>query len=388
MPVPVKCWAPDVEASAQRQLDNLAALPFLHHHVAAMPDVHWGMGATVGSVLAMRGAIVPAAVGVDVGCGMAAVRLSLSAKDLPDDLRRVRAQIERDVPVGFDEHKDSRLAIAPEAAARLTPGLDWLREAHPGIRQRDPEKIWRQVGTLGGGNHFIELCLDEEQRVWVMLHSGSRNIGKVLAEHFIGRAKRALEARGVTLPDADLAWLEEGSRDFDDYVRAVGWAQDYALENRRTMLRLVLAALARHLPPFVATEEAINCHHNYVSRERHYGADVLVTRKGAIRAGRGELGIIPGSMGTRSYIVRGRGSAESFESCSHGAGRRMSRGEARRTLTVADLAAQTQGVECRKDGGVLDEAPAAYKDIDAVMAQQRDLVEVVHTLKQVLCVKG
>jgi tRNA-splicing ligase RtcB (3'-phosphate/5'-hydroxy nucleic acid ligase) len=386
--VPVKVWTDELEESAARQLRNLATLPILHHHVAAMPDVHWGMGATVGSVLAMKGAIIPAAVGVDIGCGVAAVRLSLRAEHLPDSLGNVRAQIERDVPVGFEEHGDAGLAIPPAAASALQPELAWLRAAHPAIRQRDEGKVWRQVGTLGGGNHFIELCLDEQQRVWVMLHSGSRNVGKVIAEHFVTRAKQEAERRGQKLPDRDLAWLPEDSPDFRDYVRAVSWAQDYAMQNRRTMLRLVLGALARRLPAFTADAEAINCHHNYVSREHHFGADVLVTRKGAIRAGRGELGIIPGSMGTASYIVRGKGCPDSFESCSHGAGRRLSRGEAKRTLSVGDLRAQTAGVECRKDAGVLDEAPAAYKSIEAVMAHQSDLVDIVHVLKQVLCVKG
>jgi tRNA-splicing ligase RtcB len=386
--VPVKVWTDDLEASAERQLRNLAQLPFLHDHVAAMPDVHWGMGATVGSVLAMKGAIVPAAVGVDIGCGMGAVRLSLQASELPDDLRAVRAQIERDVPVGFEEHSAGHLAVQPAEQAALLPRFATLREAHPGLKQRDADKLWRQLGTLGGGNHFLELCLDEEQRVWVLLHSGSRNVGKVIAEYFIERAKRRMEKDGVQLPDKDLAWLADGSADFRDYVAAVSWAQDYAAENRRALLRLALAALARHLPPFTTTDEAINTHHNYVSREHHFGADVLVTRKGAIRARRGELGIIPGSMGTRSFIVRGKGNAQSFESCSHGAGRRMSRGAAKRCLSLQDLREQTAGVECRKDAGVLDEAPAAYKPIDVVMAHQSDLVDVVHELKQVLCVKG
>jgi tRNA-splicing ligase RtcB len=385
---PIRVWTDDIEASAEAQLRNIASLPFIHHHVAAMPDVHWGMGATVGSVLAMKGAIIPAAVGVDIGCGMCAVRLSLAASDLPDSLAAVRAQIERDVPVGFAEHGDLRMPFDVLEHPSLVQGFASLREAHPGIRQREEGRVWRQVGTLGGGNHFIEVCLDEQQRVWVMLHSGSRNIGKVIADYFITRAKQRMERDSVALPDADLAWLPDGTRDFDDYVAAVSWAQEYAMENRRAMLRLVLAALGRRLPPFVATDEAINCHHNYVSREAHFGADVLVTRKGAIRARVGDLGIIPGSMGARSYIVRGKGNPDSFHSCSHGAGRRMSRGQAKRTLTLDDLARQTAGVECRKDADVLDEAPAAYKDIDAVMENQRDLVEVVHTLKQVLCVKG
>jgi len=321
-------------------------------------------------------------------CGMCAVRLSLTANDLPDDLKAVRAQIERDVPVGFAEHSDQRMPFKTTDQAGLLQGFATLRDKHPGIRQHNDGKVWRQVGTLGGGNHFIEVCLDEQSRVWVMLHSGSRNIGKVIADYFITRAKEGMQARGIKLPDVDLAWLDDGTRDFDEYVAAVHWAQDYALENRRTMLRLVLGALARHLPPFEATEEAINCHHNYVAREEHFGEQVIVTRKGAIRARAGDLGIIPGSMGTRSFIVRGKGSADSFHSCSHGAGRRMSRGQAKRSLTLRDLADQTAGVECRKDADVLDEAPGAYKDVDVVMANQRDLVDVVHTLKQVLCVKG
>jgi len=376
----------EVEESARAQIANVASLPIVHG-VAVMPDVHWGMGATVGTVIATTRAIIPAAVGVDIGCGMAAVRLSLVASDLPDDLKPVRHEIERAVPVGFSEHSDDRLAVAPSVVERLRQeGLDWMREAHPGIVQRDVGKLWRQLGTLGGGNHFVELCLDEEQRVWVMLHSGSRNIGKVIADYFITRAKeRALELE-LVLPDKDLAWLAEGEPAFTDYVKAVSWAQSYALENRRTMLGSILKGLSRlpGFPPFTATEEAINCHHNYVAQEGEF----IITRKGAICASLGTLGIIPGSMGTRSYIVRGKGCAESFNSCSHGAGRRMSRGAAKRKFTLADHAAATAGVECRKDAEMLDETPGAYKDVEAVMAAQSELVEVVHTLKQVLCVKG
>ena len=386
---PVLIWTHDIEDTARNQLRNIASLSFIHHHVAAMPDVHWGMGATVGSVIATRGAVIPAAVGVDIGCGMCAVRLSLTAGDLPDSLAAVRHQIERDVPVGFSEHSDQRMALTGPASVALGEEYDWLNEAHPGIKQRTPGKVWRQVGTLGGGNHFIEVCLDEDQRVWVMLHSGSRNIGKVIADYFITRAKEHMQRWMIALPDADLAYLPDGTQDFADYVRAVGWAQEYAMENRRTMLRLVLGALHQTLPtPFTATDEAINCHHNYVSREHHFGQNVIVTRKGAIRAWAGDLGIIPGSMGARSFIVRGKGEPMSFQSCSHGAGRRMSRGEAKRTFTVADLLEQTQGVECRKDADVIDEIPGAYKPIDEVMANQSDLVDVVHKLRQVLCVKG
>ncbi|HEX8988098.1 MAG TPA: RtcB family protein [Rhodocyclaceae bacterium] len=387
--VPVKIWTPEVEASARRQLANISQLPIVHHHVAAMPDVHTGIGATVGAVIATRAAIIPASVGVDIGCGMIASRLSLEAEDLDEAvLRRIFDQISRDVPVGFDQHQESR---APAALAKsFAPGLRRIVERHPGVKKRvGRHSDWvRQLGTLGGGNHFIEVCLDEAQRVWVMLHSGSRGIGNAIGQYFIELARRDAERGHILLPDRDLAWFGEGSEHFDDYVNAVQWAQDYAAANRAAMMDAVIAALARHLPPFAVTSEAVNCHHNYVARERHYGAEVWVTRKGAIRARSGDLGIIPGSMGARSYIVRGRGSAESFESCAHGAGRRMSRTQANKAYTAHDVASQTEGVVCRKDRGVVDEIPSAYKDIDQVMANQSDLVEVVHSLKQVVCVKG
>lgn len=386
---PVKVYTDEIEASARRQLLNLAQLPFIHDHIAAMPDVHAGIGATVGSVIPTRRAIIPAAVGVDIGCGMNAVRLSLAAEQLPDSLRRVRNAIEAAVPVGFDMHAER--VVPASTVAALDRGLERIVARHPGIANmvRNLPQTWtRQLGTLGGGNHFIELCLDEDGRVWVMLHSGSRGIGNAIGRYFIRLAKKDMERHIKNLPDRDLAYFEEGAEHFDDYVDAVHWAQDYALHNRREMMRLIVEALARVLPPFELTREAINCHHNYVARETHYGAEVYVTRKGAIRAGAGELGIIPGSMGARSYIVRGKGSAESFDSCAHGAGRCMSRTEAKRRFKTADLEAQTEGVECRKDKGVLDEIPGAYKDIDTVMAQQADLVEVVHTLRQVVCVKG
>jgi tRNA-splicing ligase RtcB len=386
-PVPVKVFTDDIDPAATQQLRNVAALPFVHHHVAAMPDVHWGLGATIGSVIPTVGAIVPAAVGVDIGCGMNALRLSLRADQLPDNLGALRAQIERDVPVGFNGHPDGRWC--DDGLARVAPGLARIQAKYPLIDAR-----WEsQLGSLGGGNHFIELCLDEAGRVWIMLHSGSRGIGNRIGQFFIAEAKAEMIRRGIQPPDRDLAWLPEDTPLFADYLEAVGWAQDYALENRRQMVRLILDAL-RHqaalgrLPAFTVTNEAIECHHNYVAREHHYGRDVLLTRKGAIRAGKGDLGIIPGSMGARSYIVRGKGEPESFCSCAHGAGRRMSRGEAKRRFTRADLTAQTRGVECRKDQGVIDEIPGAYKDIDTVMANQTDLVEVVHTLKQVLTVKG
>jgi tRNA-splicing ligase RtcB (3'-phosphate/5'-hydroxy nucleic acid ligase) len=387
--VPVHVWTDDVEAGALKQLVNVSRLPFVFRHVAAMPDVHAGIGATVGSVIPTKGAIIPAAVGVDIGCGMAAVRLSLTAADLPDNLNRVRGAIEAAVPVGFGRH-DARDAPV-HAAKPFARALDRIADKHPALAkmQKAFDETWvRQLGTLGGGNHFIEVCLDEADRVWVMLHSGSRGIGNAIGRYFIERAREHCLERDVRLPDRDLAWFDEGTPLFDDYVEAVGWAQDYAAANRREMKTLVLEALEHVLRPFAATEEAINCHHNYVERERHFGESVLVTRKGAIRAGAGELGIIPGSMGAKSYIVRGMGNAESFSSCSHGAGRRMSRTEAKRRFSRADLERQTEGIECRKDAGVIDEIPGAYKSIDEVMANQTDLVEVVHTLKQVVCVKG
>jgi tRNA-splicing ligase RtcB len=387
--VPVKLYTDDIEESAYRQLANISRLPVVHHHVAAMPDVHHGIGATVGSVIPTLRAIIPAAVGVDIGCGMIAARLSLTANEIDEPaLRRVFAQISRDVPVGFGQHeaRDART----DAARPFRRGLRAILDKHPGVEKRVGKKTdWtRQLGTLGGGNHFIEVCLDEAQRVWVMLHSGSRGIGNAIGTYFIALARQDAERHQLHLPDRDLAYFTEGAEHFDDYVEAVGWAQDYARANRAEMMDLVLAALHRHLPAFEVTTEAVNCHHNYVAREHHYGEDVWITRKGAIRAGEGELGIIPGSMGTRSYIVRGRGSAEAFQSCAHGAGRRMSRTQAQKRFTVEDLERQTAGVVCRKDRGVLDEAPGAYKDIDEVMENQADLVEVLHTLKQVLCVKG
>jgi tRNA-splicing ligase RtcB (3'-phosphate/5'-hydroxy nucleic acid ligase) len=387
--VPVKVYTGDLEPHARAQLANVAQLPVVFGHIAAMPDVHAGIGATVGSVIPTRRAIIPAAVGVDIGCGMNAVRLSLKAEQLPDSLARVRAAIERAVPVGFDEHGEP--GARRDACAPLARRLDSIVRKHPKIAkmQRDHEKKWvRQMGSLGGGNHFIEVCLDESGHAWVMLHSGSRGVGNCIGRYFIEQARAAMGKRDARLPDRDLAWLDEGTKLFADYVEAVGWAQDYAAANRREMMELILGALRRQLPGFETTSEAINCHHNYVEEEEHFGERLYVTRKGAISARAGELGIIPGSMGARSFIVRGKGEPESLCSCAHGAGRRMSRAEAKRRFSRADLEAQTQGVDCRKDKRVLDEIPGAYKDIDQVMADQTDLVEVVHTLKQVVCVKG
>jgi tRNA-splicing ligase RtcB len=384
--VPVAVYTAEIEATARQQLVNISRLPIVHHHVAAMPDVHLGIGATVGSVIPTKGAIIPAAVGVDIGCGMIATRLSLTANDIDEkSLTKVFNQISRDVPVGFDQHDDAVADPKP-----FQKGLKRILEKHPGVQKRvgKNSKWERQLGTLGGGNHFIEVCLDESQGVWVMLHSGSRGIGNAIGTYFIELAKKDSQKNNIHLPDKDLAYFPEGASHFDDYVEAVGWAQDYARANRAEMLDLVVEGMRRHLPSFEVTRQAVNCHHNYVQRERHYGEDVWLTRKGAIRAGKGELGIIPGSMGARSYIVRGKGSAASFESCAHGAGRKMSRTAAQKKFRVEDLIEQTTGVICRKDKGVLDEIPGAYKSIDEVMANQADLVEVVHTLKQVLCVKG
>jgi len=536
--VPVHVYTDDVESEALQQLTNISQLPFIHHHVAAMPDVHAGIGATVGSVIPTRGAIVPAAVGVDIGCfvgstkvallnvkkgtatlrelaekggehwvfaahrppvlaalegflisgapatayltrkqaelmrvvldndeeiictpdhkfltveglwceaqelnedvlleafdtkenrfhqvkltekldyredvfcmtvqhygnfalaagvfvhncGMNAVRLSLSANQLPYNMKKVRDAIEEAVPVGFGMHS------APQSDAatlkQLNTGINQIIDKHPTVDKmlKNAYKTWtQQLGTLGSGNHFIEICLDESQHVWVMLHSGSRGIGNVIGTYFISLAKRDLEDQLGQLPHKDLAYFREGSEHFGDYVEAVQWAQDYALYNRREMMRLILQAIRTQLPEFEITKEAINCHHNYVAIEEHFGARVYLTRKGAISAKQGELGIIPGSMGAKSYIVQGKGNADSFCSCSHGAGRRMSRTEAKRRFNHRDLEQQTAGVECRKDKGVVDEIPAAYKDIDVVMANQSDLVDIVHTLKQIVCVKG
>lgn len=391
--VPVKVFTRDIEHDAIQQLLNVAQLPIVHGHVAAMPDVHHGIGATVGSVIPTKQAIIPAAVGVDIGCGMNAVRLTLHAKDLPDNLAKLRSAVEARVPVGFNQHDSDKVRGSSHARQGrvLDDRLDKIVGKHPGVMkmQRRFAQTWVcQLGTLGGGNHFIELCVDEEQRVWVMLHSGSRGVGNVFGRYFIEAARKDMRRHRVNLPDRDLAYFSEGSELFDDYVEAVDWAQDYALLNRSMMMKLVLDALAPHLPPFKLDGEAINCHHNYVAVERHFGEKLFITRKGAISAQEGQLGIIPGSMGAKSYIVRGKGNPESFCSCSHGAGRRMSRTEAKRRFNRFDLAKQTEGIECRKDGGVVDEIPAAYKDIDVVMANQSDLVDVVHTLKQVMCIKG
>jgi tRNA-splicing ligase RtcB len=392
--VPVKMWTRGVpvEDEAKRQLANAARLPIVFRHIAAMPDVHLGIGATVGSVIPTVKAIIPAAVGVDIGCGMIACKTTLRAEDLPDNLGPLRSAIERAVPHGRapgarDPGAWGKIPGAVDTAwAQLEPEFTELCRDYPKLEKTNHRN---HLGTLGTGNHFIEVCLDEEGFVWFMLHSGSRGVGNAIGTMFIELAKQDALRNNANLPDRDLAYFEEGARYFDDYVRAVGWAQKFAKLNREVMMRRVIDAAKTVLHKnFQSHVEAVNCHHNYVQKERHFGEDVFVTRKGAVSAKQGELGIIPGSMGARSYIVRGKGNPESFESCSHGAGRTMSRGEAKRRFTIADHRAATEGVECRKDKDVIDEIPMAYKDIDAVMEAQKDLVEVVHTLKQVVCVKG
>lgn len=385
---PVKIWTDDVEAEALQQLKNLARLPFIAKQgVAVMPDCHAGKGSTIGTVIATDKAIIPAAVGVDIGCGMCAVRLSLKASQLPDSLAAVRAGIEDVVPTGSNSHKS---LVESEAMIRLEAFMpSSVAHATDHDHAKAAKKAASQLGTLGSGNHFIEICIDENQDVWVMLHSGSRGIGNMIGSYYIDKAKEMMERWHISLPDGDLAYLPQGDELFEDYVEAVSWAQNYAMENRKAMLEAVLDVLRKQIPvDFQVTEEAINCHHNYVERENHFGQNLWVTRKGAIRAREGDLGIIPGSMGQRSYIVRGKGNKESYCSCSHGAGRKMSRAKARATFTVDDLKAQTAGVECRKDDAVLDEIPSSYKDIDVVMKNQESLVEVVHVLKQIMCVKG
>lgn len=394
----IKAWIKGVplEDAARQQLDNIASMPFLYKHVAVMPDVHWGMGATVGSVIATKGAVIPAAVGVDIGCGMIARRTSLKADDLPDNLFGLRSEIERLVPHGRTNNgmagDRGAWANVPEqnakAAAALMPKLDRILDLHPDLK-RSASNAQNHLGTLGGGNHFVEICLDENNDMWVMLHSGSRGIGNKIGTYFIQKAKKDMERWFINLPDTDLAYIPQGSELFKDYFEAVHWAQDFAAMNRNLMMDATLKALQSVIPkPFETTMEAVNCHHNYVSFERHFGENIILTRKGAVSAKEGELGIIPGSMGAKSFIVRGKGNRESFCSCSHGAGRRMSRTQAAKQFTLEDHKNATYGVECRKDVDVLDETPGAYKDIDAVMAAQSDLIEIVHTLKQVVCVKG
>lgn len=395
---PIKAWVDgvQVEEEAKKQLFNIAKMPFIHSHIAVMPDVHWGMGSTVGSVIPTKRAIIPAAVGVDIGCGMMAVKTSLTANDLPDNLHAIRTAIEKAVPhgrsAGGGRGDVGAWGNVPERVQEL-----WDFELSDGFNKicsRQPilakGNLYNHLGTLGTGNHFIEICLDEQQNVWVMLHSGSRGVGNRIGSYFIELAKKDMEKYFIHLPDANLAYLPQGTEYFTEYFEAVTWAQNFALYNREIILESILYTLGMRedLPSFHRTDMIINCHHNYVALENHFGENIFVTRKGAVRARVGDMGIIPGSMGACSYIVRGKGNVDSFNSCSHGAGRAMSRTQARKQFTLEDHAEAVRGVECRVDSEVIDETPMAYKPIDAVMKAQEDLVEIVYTLKQVLCVKG
>ncbi|MEN0581653.1 tRNA-splicing ligase RtcB [Phytobacter palmae] len=393
---PIKMWTHGVpvEPEAREQLQNTAKMPFIFQHLAVMPDVHLGKGSTIGSVIPTKGAIIPAAVGVDIGCGMIAVRTSLVASDLPDNLSGLRNAIEQAVPHGRTSTRSGRDKGAWETPPQevdshwsmLAARFKRLTDNYPQLLKTNN---YQHLGTLGTGNHFIEVCLDEQQRVWVMLHSGSRGVGNAIGTLFISLAQEDMRQHMANLPDKNLAYFREGSKHYDDYMEAVSWAQDFARHNREVMMSRVLAALSRIVTkPFMTQQEAVNCHHNYVQKETHFGEEVLVTRKGAVSAQKGQMGIIPGSMGAKSFIVRGLGNEESFCSCSHGAGRTMSRTAAKKRFTVDDQIRATAHVECRKDSDVIDEIPMAYKDIDAVMAAQASLVEIVHTLRQVVCVKG
>jgi len=399
----IKMWTKGVpvEDAARKQLDNISTLPFIHKHIAVMPDVHLGKGATVGSVIPTKNAIIPASVGVDIGCGMCAMRTSLTSHDLPENLKPIRGLIEHAVPHGRGSKSGGKFtsASSDKGSWQSPPNSvlsEWrklekdFKEICDKYRHLEKQNHLMHLGTLGTGNHFIELCLDEEDRVWVMLHSGSRGIGNAIGRLFIEKAKKEMEKWHIHLPDTDLAYLVEGSEYFDDYWNALKWAQNFARVNRDIMMNRVLDTLRKYkdIPGFTIEKKAINCHHNYVDKENHFGSNVFVTRKGAIRAREGDLGIIPGSMGTRSYIVRGLGNHDSFNSCSHGAGRKMSRNKAKELFSLDDHIEATKGVECRKDEDVIDETPMAYKNIDDVMEAQRDLVDIEHTLKQVLCVKG
>lgn len=397
----IKAWTRGVpfEEQAQQQLRNIASMPLVHSHIAVMPDVHMGKGATIGSVIPSVDAVIPAAVGVDIGCGMVATKTTLTASQLPDNLLGIRNAFEAAVPHGRTSGRRGRKGSSRDKGAwhnipdvvagewkKLEARFERICQKHPAIRKSNHVN---HLGTMGTGNHFLELCLDENDAVWIMLHSGSRGVGNRIGTYFIELAKKEMERHQINLPDMDLSYLSEGSDYFDDYVEAVEWAQDFAKKNREIMMFNAIAALRKEIPvEFSTAELAVNCHHNYISREKHFGKDCFVTRKGAVRAEKGEMGIIPGSMGARSFIVRGLGNPESFNSCSHGAGRVMSRTKAKKVYSVKDQIEATQGVECRKDESVIDEIPHAYKDIEKVMDAQKDLVEVVYTLKQVVCVKG
>ena len=394
--VPIKMWTKGVpvDEKSKEQLLKTAQMPFIYKWMAVMPDVHVGIGATIGSVIPTKGAIIPSAVGVDIGCGMMAARTSLTASDLPDNLHALRTELERLIPHGMTKGRgrrdrgswDTPTERVDQAWAELVTDFEYICAKHPRLKNTNNHK---QLGTLGTGNHFVEICLDEHQQVWIMLHSGSRGVGNAIGNHFIELARKDMQKHFINLPDKDLAYLVEGTEHFDDYWFAVGWAQRFAMKNRELMMEAAVQALRIIInKPFNAKVEAVNCHHNYVDKEEHFGQEVLVTRKGAVRARLGEYGIIPGSMGAKSFIVKGKGNQESFCSCSHGAGRVHSRTAAKKLFTVEDQIEQTQGVECRKDAAVIDEIPSAYKPIEDVMKAQSDLVELVYTLSQVVCVNG
>mgnify|MGYP001552078894 CR=1 FL=1 len=386
--VPVKIYTDEIEYDAISQLINVSQLPFIHSHIAAMPDVHCGKGATIGSIIPTKGAIIPAAVGVDIGCGMQAVRLGIKRRDLPKDLGKLRKSIEKLVPIGFTMNEPAN--AHKRACKELDDRLDAILKKHPELMKmvKNLPQTWVcQMGTLGGGNHFIEICYDQDDHVWVMLHTGSRGLGNAMGRYFMSLAKNNMP-KDVRLPSKDLAYFSEGTQLFNDYVETVTWAQDYARTNRDVIMREVLSVVDKSFSYHQSKHSIIDCHHNYVTVEEHFGEKIFVTRKGAIRAENGDIGIIPGSMGAKSFIVEGLGNAESFNSCSHGAGRKMSRSKAKRSFTRKDLEPQTKGIECRKDKEVLDEIPSAYKNIDSVMEKQTDLVKVLHTLKQVVCIKG
>ena len=388
--VEVHLWTDDAPSNALDQLKHIASLPIIAGHVAAMPDVHLGKGAAVGTVIPTRAAVIPAAVGVDIGCGMHALKLDLNASRLPDNLRNIRDRLETRIPVGFAHH-DRLESTHARRAKRLEKRIDALLERRPDLARRRPKvaRNWPlSLGTLGGGNHFIELSIDEDDHVWLVLHSGSRGLGAAIGEYFISAAREEAIRLKRRLPDRDLAWLDEGTRLFDDYVHAVELAQDFALENRRAMVDACLDELRKLLPPFAVADAAIECHHNYVALEHHFGEDLIITRKGAIRADFGEFGIVPGSMGTATYLVKGLGNPESYVSCAHGAGRKFSRREAKRRYTAEDLARETTGIECRKDSAIIDELPSAYRDIETVIEHQRDLATPVHRLTQLVNIKG
>lgn len=396
---PIKLWTDKVpvESGALTQLKKTATMPFIFKHIAVMPDVHIGIGATVGSVIPTTKAVIPAAVGVDIGCGMIATRLNITANDLPDNLKPVRSRIEKNVPHGRSNrgkhgYDTGAWGNTPKDAQNiwmtsLDSGLKLINQKHPKIGFHNAQS---HLGTLGTGNHFIEICLDNHNDVWIMLHSGSRGVGNRIGTYFISKAKEELEQRGELIADKDLAYLTENTDNFNDYVEAVAWAQSFAFFNRIVMFDRVMSALAEYITykQLAVTMDSVNCHHNYLERETHFGESVWITRKGAINAEKDKLGIIPGSMGAKSYIVRGKGNPESFNTCSHGAGRRMSRTQAKQLYTVDDHINATQGVECKKDSSVVDETPMAYKNIDDVMASQTDLVDIIYTLKQIICVKG